>query len=162
MNAKISRLSPTEVFVARSIEYCDDMDILNWVRETTHLDRFSEDHLVTELLSTNNKVKEQLDQVEPKFKYLIKKYWPDFQINHIDSELIAKSLFVERLGDYLAGKCNPWDICRMVGPIENFYDFPRWLGDMYNACDWIEPDAKPCDNRHLEGEIKVLLKQIQT
>lgn len=29
----------------------------------------------------------------------------------------------------------------MISPIEQAYDFPDWLGAMYDACDWIEPDT---------------------
>lgn len=155
----LSKLLPTEVFIAMSIEFYDNTDVLKWGRETTHLDHFAGDPFVPELLSINNKVQAQLDLVPKIFEYFIKKTYPDFQISHPDSEMIAKSLFEIRLRDYLDDKCRPWDVCRMIGPIENFYDFSEWLGNMYHACDWIEPNHKPVNCRHLEDEIKVLLKK---
>lgn len=29
----------------------------------------------------------------------------------------------------------------MIGPIEQLYGFPLWLGAMYDACDWVEPNT---------------------
>ena len=42
---------------------------------------------------------------------------------------------------------------QMISLIEQLYDFAEWLGNMYNACDWIEPETQISDCRHSEGEI---------
>ncbi len=48
----------------------------------------------------------------------------------------------------------------MINPIEQIYDFPKWLGNIYNACEWIEPDTLPVDCKHLEDEIKDCLNKL--
>jgi hypothetical protein len=58
---------------------------------------------------------------------------------------------------YLAGEIPPYDLCRLVSPIEQVFDFPRWLGNLYNACDWIEPETKREDVPHLEDEVTAML-----
>ena len=46
----------------------------------------------------------------------------------------------------------------MINPIEQLYSFPDWLGNMYNVCDWIEPETKPVECSHLEAEVESTLK----
>ncbi len=157
MPRDLSMMSPIEVFIARSICYCDDYDVLAWARSRSQLDEHADDPNVAILLSTNDKSARQVEQVESIFASIVKTNWPSFRLSSSNSEKIARSLFEGRLQEYIDELCRPWDVCRMIHPIEELFDFPRWLGRMFDACDWIGPDTESVDCRHLMDEIRAHL-----
>lgn len=53
-------------------------------------------------------------------------------------EACGKGLLKARLQRYLASEDLPATVCRMVSPIEHWFDYPVWLGNLYNVCDWTD------------------------
>ncbi|MGF1688869.1 hypothetical protein L4C36_19670 [Photobacterium japonica] len=151
--------SPVSAYIAFEIEYLDDRDLIEWAVNYLLTSEYSIDDIdLIALLSINTK---DISDVEKAGSYLssfISRQWPEFSLKGSKAEGYAKKLFHHRLKQYLAGKCRPYDVCKMICPIEQLYDFPEWLGNLYNACDWLEPGTQPADCRYLEAEIEQVLK----
>lgn len=151
----VETLSPTDVLVAQIIEYLTEYDIIDWANDyaSSHPELESESTLF-EILRLNRKRKDEVAKVPELLCRFVSQHEPDFDSHSAIAEDRARQLFNARLKDYLDEQCTPWAVCKMISPIEQHYDFPSWLGNMYNACDWIEPTMTPVNCRHLEIEIK--------
>ena len=158
--SELLAMSPTEIFLARSIEYCNDLDVLDWARSSPQLHGFVDADDAYELLTINSKRADQLRQVPVVLENLIRKYAPNFHLSDPSAEAKARALFEARLRDYVDESCRPWDVCSMVSPIEQLFDYPDWLGNMYNLCDWLGPSTEPVDCRHLMDGIKAHLSEL--
>jgi|GEM_PF-2513600 len=157
----IETLSPTHAYIALLIGYFDGNEALDWAHcfAKMHSD-LEANSPIFELLRINRKRKDELAKVAELLGAFLASATPEFDARSEASEKAAMDLFVLRLKQYLNGSCSPWAVCRMVQPIEQLYNFPNWLGDMYNACDWIAPTAKPVDCRHLERAIRTHLDDV--
>ncbi len=153
--------SPLSAYVAHFIEYADDLDLIAWAVECLRTgEDFSADPYFIELASLNTKQPKSAGRAGVLLETFVKRHWPEFDLSDAKSERCAMRYFKSRLEVYLAGSCTPWQVCRMICPIEQAFDFPWWLGSMYDACDWIGPDAKPSDCRHLEGMVAETLERL--
>lgn len=81
--------------------------------------------------------------------------FPEFDPDGDDATQFAKSLWFSALRQYISGKGNPDEICALVAWIEVRFDYPRWPGNMYNACDCVPNDRSLCP--HLEDEARLVL-----
>jgi len=150
--------SPLPTHIAYEVGYLNDRELVNWaVGYLPTSEYFSEDLDLIELVSINEKQAREIEKAGDILSKFIIRQWPEFQLSGSKSEHYAKKFFYERLREYLEGGCRLYDVCRMISPIEQIFDFPDWLGNMYNACDWIEPDSKPVNCRYLESEIEQVL-----
>ena len=72
----------------------------------------------------------------------------------------GKAVLKARLERYLDSEDLPSTVCRMVSGIEQRFDYPKWLGDLYNVCDWSEEDSTreefPWVKQEAERLVKVL------
>lgn len=156
------QMTPQEAYIARTIEFFDDRALLDWIRDSSCLDEYRADPVVTELLSKNNKKPEQVERVGKMFETLVLKYWGAVDLRSEETHQIAEALFMKKLAIYADEKCQPFELCRMIGPLERMCDFPEWLGDMFNCCDWVEPYTERVDRRDLENEAIRLLGNWKT
>ena len=143
--------------VALAIHYWEPRDVFEWA-ET--LVRATPDSPVIGLLRERGRIQRGGSSLESLLDDLVAIVAPGFDLRSPAAEALAKSLLQARLEVYLAGQCQPWEVCRMIQPIETLYDFPDWLGSLYQACDWIGPASLPVDCRHLELHIREYLKKI--
>jgi len=150
-------MTPQEAFIARTVEFFDDRALLAWIRKSGCLDERLADPFVAELFSINNKKRDQIERVGEIFESLLLKYWGPVNFHSDETNQIAEALFMKKLAMYVDEKCQPYELCRMVGPLERMCDFPEWLGDMFNCCDWVEPYTERVDRRDLENEAVRLL-----
>jgi hypothetical protein len=151
--------SPLPTYIAYEVEYLDDHGLIDWAVEYLPTsENFGEDFDLIELVSINTKNIREVEKAGSYLSSFISRQWPEFNLRGKKAELYAKKFFHKRMKQYLEGERRPYDLCKMIPPIEQLYNFPEWLGNMYNACDWIEPETQPADCRHLEGEIKQALK----
>ena len=148
-------LSLTEMYVAYGTGYVDEAGVVSWA--TRYAEAHSDIGPESALYEFLRYKLERKDQETP-FKHLFDSFIaeadPGFDPKSPTLEAIAKALFEARLKEYLSGRCKPWDVCRMISPIEQLYDFPRWLGAMYDVCDWIEPTTSRAECAHLEDGIR--------
>lgn len=68
----------------------------------------------------------------------------------------AKQIWLAALRQYLEGLGEPDDISNLVGWIEDRFDYPDWLGNMYNACDWAPNDRSL--SPQIEHEARAILE----
>ena len=70
---------------------------------------------------------------------------PEFGVNDFEKVRVNDIMSVRETASHMVeaieGKSRIWDVCCMVSQIEERFDFPDWLGDMYNVCDWLGPDS---------------------
>ncbi len=133
-------------------------DLVEWaVQYLRTSEHFSDDPDLIELASINEKNKFEVEKAGIFLANFVKKQWPDYVLKNNKAETYAKEYFKTRLKEYLIGQYSPYELCRMVTLIEEAFDFPKWLGNMYNACDWIEPHTSRAECKYLEAEIEKTL-----
>ena len=157
MDEEIAKLieSPTDAFVAHRIEFINGSELLDWAEEHARLNSdIDSESTLFQMIRLNRKTLRGDAQLGQLIGSYALEFDPTFDIKSASAELVARRLFESRLRDYLDERCRPWDVCKMISPIEQLFDFPNWLGDMFNLCDWIEPETRPGDCRHLGHGIR--------
>ena len=149
----LNAVSVHEMQVGRSIGYYTDDELLWWVKNCDLLDEYADDHSVFQLITSNGENFESSENAFRIFEEVVERYALAVAVESQESETLAQKLFKRRLTEYVSAKLDPWEVCRMIGPIEVIYDFPVWLGDMYNVCDWCEVNSTPDEFKHLPDEI---------
>ena len=66
---------------------------------------------------------------------------PDFDLKAPSAQAHGRAAFLQFCSRFLADGLRPYDLCRLVSPIEQAFDHPAWLGDFYDHCDWCEPES---------------------
>lgn len=153
----LNSTSPEEMYVALQIGFYGGQELLEWLRTTTHLDEYASDWEVSELFCANKHSARNVEQSVKRYTRVYGRYWKETKVPSDQSEKITKRLFAERLREYLNDECKPNDICELFSRIESLFDFPEWLGDMYNACDWVQRETASSDCPYLGEEAARLL-----
>ncbi|WP_166418687.1 hypothetical protein [Cochlodiniinecator piscidefendens] len=151
---------PEEVYVALQIAFYGSGELLEWVKSTSHLDAYAEDGEVAELICADANIDHDAGEIIQKYFRIVQRYWEDLVIPSDTTEQIAKRLLAERLAEYLSGECKPFEVCRVFQHIEVAFDYPAWLGDMYSACDWVEPETASSDHPYLAEIYTTLLPKL--
>lgn len=73
-------------------------------------------------------------------------------------EECGKAVLKARLERYRDSSDLPVTVCRMVSLIEDKFDYPAWLGELYNVCDWCEEDSSRENFRAVGEEAERLAK----
>ncbi|RUU26824.1 hypothetical protein [Mesorhizobium sp. M6A.T.Ce.TU.016.01.1.1] len=147
------------VLVAREIEAISDVDIVGWANSHTAPPSYAEDAAYVQLARCNPRNAVRLAKAHGRLRSLVARSFPDFNDKSDEAKEIARKLFLRRIRTYLDGEIEPFQICRMVSPIENKYDFPLWLGDLYNGCDWMDENATREQASHLRWMIEQILAE---
>ena len=74
-----------------------------------------------------------------------------------DHVAIAKDLWISFLSCYIEGQGAPRHVLEALYRIEDLYDMPEWLGQMYNACDWSDETSRREDWPQIEDEARRLI-----
>ena len=150
---------PSQAYVALSISYWSNEDVIEWA--TQGLSKSADDQdleLLKEIAWLNSKQKLQVDKAGKFLESYISEKGSDFEFFKYEED--AKQMLSNRIQQYLNGECPPYGLCQMVSPIEHCFDSPNWLGDLYNSCDWCEPNSHHSDFRHLEQTAKEVLNAL--
>ncbi|MER9234213.1 hypothetical protein NKI56_19300 [Mesorhizobium sp. M0622] len=100
-----------------------------------------------------------MEKPRDQLKSLVVRRFPDFDDRSAEASDIARKVFLRRISTYLQGELDPFDICRMVFPIEQKYDFPVWLGGVFDACDWMHESTTREQSTHLREAIEQILAE---
>ena len=153
--------SPLPTYIGYSIEYYSNQYLVDWAPVHAKDNPFLLDNeFFIQLVSINSKLPSDVELAGNYLESFINDFWPEFDLSNTKAEGYAKRYFAKRLKQYLNEECSPYEICRMISPLEQIYDFPKWLGDMYDACDWVEPKHKHVDARHLEKTVEETLNDL--
>jgi hypothetical protein len=153
--------SPLPTFIAYSVAYYSDQYLVDWAPQHAKDNPFLLDNeFFIQLVSINRKLPREVELAGDYLENFINDSWPDYDLGNPKAEGYAKRYFAKRLKQYLDEKCSPYEVCKMISPIEQIYDFPKWLGGMYDACDWVEPKHKHVDVRHLVKTVEETLNAL--
>ncbi|MER9069863.1 hypothetical protein NKJ73_07305 [Mesorhizobium sp. M0074] len=147
------------VLVAREIEAISDIDIVGWANRHKAARVYADDADYVQLVRCNPRNAVNLAKAHGHLRSLIARCFPDFNDKSDEAKEIARKLFLRRIRTYLDGDLEPFQVCRMVSPIEDKYDFPHWLGDLYNGCDWMDENATREQASHLRWMIEQILAE---
>lgn len=151
--------SPSQAYVALTISYWSNADVIEWaVQRLQCSSSDGTEDKIQDIAWINTKQKHEVEKAGELLESYIHKDGGNLKFSNYEND--AKQMLSHRIQQYLNGDCQPYDLCQMVSPIEHFYDFPDWLGDLYNSCDWCEPDSHPSDFRHLEKTANEVLNAL--
>ncbi len=77
----------------------------------------------------------------------------------VEHEDVAKEIWPERVARYVQEDLPPRFLCGVIWKLEELYDFPEWLGDIYNACDWSGETSSRADFPQVEQEASEILRR---
>ncbi|TPM31522.1 hypothetical protein [Mesorhizobium sp. B2-3-4] len=148
---------PVTVLLAREMEAITDSDIVDWASRHTASPTYADDEDYLQLLRCNPRNAPALGKTPGHLKSLVARRFPDFNDGSAQAGEVARKLFLRRIGTYLQGDIEPFQVCRMISFIEQKYNFPPWLGDLYNACDWMDEGTTREQASHLAEAIEQIL-----
>ncbi|MBZ9858429.1 hypothetical protein [Mesorhizobium sp. CA12] len=148
---------PVAVLVAREIEAVSDVDIVAWAGRHAAPPSYAEDSDYLQLVRCDPRNALALDKARAHLRSMVARRFPDFDPGSEQAGEIARQLFLRRIRTYLHSDIEPLQICRMVPLIEEKYDYPRWLGGLYDACDWMDERTSRDRALHLRDAIEHVL-----
>ena len=154
--------APFPTLVAYSIGYYETVGLIQWAAatvssQTSNTGQTPHPGLIA-LMRLNPKQPRQADQAGELFSAYIQAVCPAHSLTTPEGEYYANQYFRKRLQQFLDHQCTPWQVCRMISPIEQIYDHPPWLGGMYAACDWVDPSWTDPDRWWGKEEVSLTLK----
>lgn len=146
---------PCQVLVEHELGAISDVQLIEWACEVLSTDGpLADDLTVAELAGLAPQVQSDLDLAGGYFRSIIQKHFPDFAFQSPDGIRWARETLRRRCDDYIQQRITPDEFCRVVSPVEQHFDYPSWLGDLYNACDWIDGHTKREDVPYLADEAR--------
>lgn len=150
---------PVTVLLAREMEAITDADIVGWAGRHAAPLSYAQDSDYIQLVRLNPRNPASGGKPRQHLTSLVLRAFPEFDRKSRAAHQIARTLFLRRIRSYLDGDLEPMQICLMVAPIEVRYDFPPWLGDLYNACDWMDERTTREEAPHLRKAIEQILAE---
>lgn len=147
------RVNLRQIVVAYELEAIRESDVVDWAAQQLALDLYTGLPTVGYLASLDSG---QTDEVRTTLRRVREAADPDFVVRSPEGEAIARDLLAGIELKYLARQIRPYELCRLVTPIEDAYGFPAWLGNLYDACDWIEPETTIDEVPHLASAVETL------
>ena len=152
-----------ELWIEYNLAMRSDRDLVEWaVHELASAGALADDPGVIQLAGL---VGTETDQARSVLARICARACPSMSLLSPEAERLAQRGLWRVCIRYLAGDIEPYELCRVVSPIEDVYNFPSWLGDLYNTCDWVGPSTRRAEVPHLaeeaanrKRELEVLLK----
>jgi hypothetical protein len=139
------------------------VEMIQWAEERIASgDDLAFDSDVLELASLPAGDPRKREEAAPLFHRIVQRHVPGFSVATPETEAYAQECLQRWCARFLDEELTPYQFCRIVHPIEEGFNFPAWLGDFYNQCDWIEPNYQPVDARHLYDYAQRYLAAIHT
>ncbi|RAZ89125.1 hypothetical protein DPM33_19375 [Mesorhizobium hawassense] len=148
---------PLTVLVAREMDAVSDVDVVAWAGCHAAPPSYAEDSDYQELLRSNPRNPLALGKAHGHLTSLVARVFADFDPSSAQAGEMARRLFLRRIRSYLHSDLEPLQICRMIPPIEERYDYPYWLGNLYDVCDWMDARTTRDQALHLRDAIEQIL-----
>jgi hypothetical protein len=148
---------PCQILVEHELGAVSDAQLISWACEVLcGSDALAKDSTVTDLAALDSHRDSDLELAGGFFRQVVQRHFPDFQFQSPDGIRWARETIKRRCEDYLERRITPCEFCSVVSPVEQHFDFPQWLGDLFNACDWVDGHTKREDVPYLEDEARRL------
>jgi hypothetical protein len=148
-----------QLLVQRELEMLSDADLVRWARGAIRQeDAVASDPDVVELAALqfgNSRLGEALGLL----RSAVTRANPYFEIRGPESQAYGRAMFVQVCRRYLNENLPPYELCRIVESIEPVFDYPAWLGDFWNRCDWCEPNSTRGQFDHLAEYVTQFLAE---
>ena len=154
---RLDGLGAVEVGVAVEVRIAGPADAVAWAVHRLVSDPSETDADVIELAGLTPSEHEEAPGL---LRQIVGRTAPAFDLRSADGERIARTLFTELCRGYLRGEERPVDLCEAARTAEWVYDFPSWIGDLWNACDGLGEDVASEDVPHLTREVERVLDRI--
>ena len=147
--------SPLPAYIAYSVGYLDDRDLIAWAVEYLPTSEyFSEDPHLVQLSRLDTKQDEIVETAGGLLAAFVAERWPDFDPHSPKSEMYAQGYFRRGLKEYLAETRTPWRVCRMIDRMRETYGLPEGLRSIQSDHERIKPDTQPSECPHLREAIE--------
>lgn len=150
--------NPCRLLVEYELRVATDAQLIEWACETVSGDdAISKDHVLVKLAALLPQVRSEVERAGEYFRTLMSQHFPAFTLQSPEGDPVrlARDILRSRCEDYIEGRVTPYEFCAIVSPVEDHFDYPTWLGNLYNACDRVEPSTKRQDVPHLVEEAKL-------
>jgi hypothetical protein len=156
-DAMISELE--QHLVRRELEMLSDADLVRWARAAIRQDdAVAADPDVIELASLRFG-NPRLDKALGLLRSAVTRANPNFDIRASEPQAYGRAMLVQICRRYLDEDLPPYEVCRVVGAIEGLFEYPSWLGDFNNHCDWCEPSSTRSHFDHLAEYVAQFLAE---
>jgi hypothetical protein len=146
---------PCHILVEHELGAAGGAQLIEWASDVLASDDpLTDDLTIAELATLHPQVQSDLDLARSYFRSIIQSHFPEFSFQSPEGIRWAQETLKRRCEDYLKGRVTPYEFCRIVSPIEEHFDYPNWLGNLYNACDWVDEQTKPGTVPTLADEAK--------
>jgi len=134
----MSTVDLVTVFVAHELDIMDDEQVVQWACDQLVADSSLNDFEFVELAGLT---RQQFQDVRTHLHVCLQRERPGFALDSPEGETIGKRLFAQLAGRYLSREAPANDLCRTVELIEGAFDFPEWIGSLWNCCDSLWPEC---------------------
>ena len=147
------------LYVGYQLNIVSDHKVIDWACQSL-LD--SSQLESSELVELAGLTRFELARVNLLLNALLEREHPDFSLRSLDGELVGRRLFIQQGNQYLKGQLSAYSMFQIVEGIESAYDFPKWLDDLWKACDdALYPEGQKGAEEILRGEVIAVLEQLK-
>jgi hypothetical protein len=133
----------------REMEILSDADLVRWARGAVRDDGTLAADPDLDRLASLQFGNPRLTEAKNLLRSAVNRANPEFSTSSPDAQAFGQACLVHACRRFLAEELPAFELCRLVGPIEQTFDHPTWLGDLYNHCDWCEPSSTRSQFGHL-------------
>ena len=147
--------NPCQLLVEYELGVVKDAQLIEWACEALSGDgAIAKDQVLVKLAALLPHVRSEIEIAREYFLELMERHFPEFSLQSPEALRLARAILKNRCEQYTQGRISPYELCLVVSPIEQHFDYPIWLGNLYNACDWVEPSTRREEVPHLIEEAK--------
>lgn len=149
--------TPVELYVANQVGMASPAVVVAWA-ETALSSSRTDDPVLIELAGLT---RAEYEEAPALLRQIVDRQMPQFDVRSEEGERIARRLFAEYCRAYLRGGLRPEDFCGAVRTADWVYEVPLWIGDLWHACDWLDPASSRQEVPHLAQEVRRWLTALE-
>jgi hypothetical protein len=141
---------PEKRLIERELGMISDVDLVGWAVASLVDDGvLASDPDIVELASLPTSSPRGCEPALMLLRRAVRTNHPDFDISSKEAEVHARAAFLAHCKRLVSDELRPYEFCKVVGPIEESFNYPAWIGKFYDHCDWCEPQSIRSDYDHL-------------
>ncbi len=146
------------IYIKYLLELITIDELIESIKLLTTSDNTLNQEVTKELLKIvflNTKTDEKF-QANEILEKVIKNNFPDFECN---KEFYAQDILKNQCKQLLEDKITPYQFSQIISPLEGIFDYPKWLGDLYNVFDWCDETTKI--NTYIISEVNNIIEDLE-